>query len=108
IKWSGAFLEGAGLTLGEEVEQVNAFVSRIAVTTKHMSKAGRNDMLTLMAMRWNEQKMKNLATYLSRRYLKTTKALDMKDNGSGVDEGRVGSDRWAIRGLGQGCEGLGR
>ncbi|CAL8312955.1 unnamed protein product [Arctogadus glacialis] len=35
-------------------------------------------MLTLMAMRWNEQKMKNLATYLSRRYLKTTKALDMK------------------------------
>ena len=40
IKWSGAFLEGAGLTLGEEVEQVNAFVSRIAVTTKHMSKAG--------------------------------------------------------------------
>jgi hypothetical protein len=39
IKWSGAFLEGAGLTLGEEVEQVNAFISSISVTTKHMSKA---------------------------------------------------------------------
>ena len=40
VKWSGAYQEGAGLTLGEEVEQVNAFLSRIAVTTKHMSKAG--------------------------------------------------------------------
>lgn len=40
VKWSGAYQEGAGLTLGEEVEQVKAFLSRIAVTTKHMSKAG--------------------------------------------------------------------
>ncbi|KAK5898185.1 hypothetical protein CgunFtcFv8_015625 [Champsocephalus gunnari] len=76
VKWSGAYQEGTGLTLGEEVEQVNAFLSRIAVTTKHMSKAGRTDMLTLMAMRWNQQKVSNLATSLSRRYLKTTKALE--------------------------------
>ncbi|KAI4825215.1 hypothetical protein KUCAC02_020902, partial [Chaenocephalus aceratus] len=76
VKWSGAYQEGAGLTLGEEVEQVNAFLSRIAVTTKHMSKAGRTDMLTLMAMRWNQQKVSTLATSLSRRYLKTTKALE--------------------------------
>ncbi|XP_034087553.1 uncharacterized protein LOC117556364 [Gymnodraco acuticeps] len=41
-----------------------------------MSKAGRTDMLTLMAMRWNQQKVSNLATSLSRRYLKTTKALE--------------------------------
>jgi hypothetical protein len=41
VKWSGAFQEGAGSTLGEEVEQCNAFLSRIAVTTKHMSKAGK-------------------------------------------------------------------
>lgn len=40
VKWSGAYQDGAGLTLGEEVEQCNAFLSRIAVTTKHMSKAG--------------------------------------------------------------------
>ncbi|CAM4568525.1 unnamed protein product [Leuciscus chuanchicus] len=59
VKWSGAYQQGAGLTLGEEVEQCNAFLSRIAVTTKHMSKAGRTDMLTLMAMRWNQQKFKN-------------------------------------------------
>ncbi|XDV42699.1 hypothetical protein PO909_011316 [Leuciscus waleckii] len=75
VKWSGAYQDGAGLTLGEEVEQCNAFLSRIAVTTKHMSKAGRTDMLTLMAMRWNQQKFNNLAISLTRRYQKTTKAL---------------------------------
>ncbi|KAI9520580.1 hypothetical protein NQZ68_015119 [Dissostichus eleginoides] len=75
VKWSGAYQDGAGLTLGEEVEQGNAFLSRIAVTTKHMSKAGRTDMLTLLAMRWNQQKINNLATLLSHRYQKATKAL---------------------------------
>ncbi|CAM4703719.1 unnamed protein product [Leuciscus chuanchicus] len=75
VKWSGAYQDGAGLTLGEEVEQCNAFLSRIAVTTKHMSKAGRTDMLTLMAMRWNQQKFDNLAISLTRRYQKTTKSL---------------------------------
>ncbi|XP_051250195.1 uncharacterized protein LOC127359916 [Dicentrarchus labrax] len=69
--------EGAGKTLGEEVEQCNASLSRIAVTTKHMSKAGRNDMLTLLAIRWNQQKCPNLATALSQRYHKTSKALNI-------------------------------
>ncbi|XP_039633813.1 uncharacterized protein LOC120544245 [Perca fluviatilis] len=75
VKWSGAYQEGAGSTLGEEVEQCNAFLSRIAVTTKHMSKAGRIDMLTVMAMRWNKQKFDNLASTLARRYRKATVAL---------------------------------
>ncbi|KAI9520734.1 hypothetical protein NQZ68_013138 [Dissostichus eleginoides] len=75
VKWSGAYQEGAGLTLGEEVEQCNAFLSRIAVTTKHMTKAGCTDMLTLLAMRWNQQKFRNLATSLCHRYQKTTKVL---------------------------------
>ncbi|XP_030277204.1 uncharacterized protein LOC115584017 isoform X2 [Sparus aurata] len=75
VKWSGAYQEGAGSTLGEEVEQCNAFLSRIAVTTKHMSKAGRIDMLTVMAMRWNKQKFDNLASTLSRRYRKATVTL---------------------------------
>ncbi|RXN30287.1 ATP-binding cassette sub-family D member 3 [Labeo rohita] len=35
----------------------------------------RTDMLTLMVMRWNQQKFNNLATALTRRYQKTTKAL---------------------------------
>nr|XP_043872711.1 uncharacterized protein LOC122761558 isoform X1 [Solea senegalensis]XP_043872712.1 uncharacterized protein LOC122761558 isoform X1 [Solea senegalensis]XP_043872713.1 uncharacterized protein LOC122761558 isoform X1 [Solea senegalensis]XP_043872714.1 uncharacterized protein LOC122761558 isoform X1 [Solea senegalensis] len=79
VKWSGAYQEGAGLTLGEEVEQCNAFLSRIAVTTKHMSKAGRTDMLTLLAMRWNQQKLDNLVTSLSHRYHKTIQSLQSKE-----------------------------
>ncbi|KAK5936111.1 hypothetical protein CgunFtcFv8_027913 [Champsocephalus gunnari] len=75
VQWSGAYQEGAGSTLGEEVEQCNAFLSRIAVTTKHMTTAGRTDMLTLVAMRWNQQQFRNVATSLCHRYQKTTKAL---------------------------------
>ncbi|XP_030278048.1 uncharacterized protein LOC115584637 [Sparus aurata] len=74
VKWSGAYQEGAGSTLEEEVEQWNAFLSRIAVTTKHMSKAGRIDMLTVMAMRWNQQKFDNMASMLC-RYWKATITL---------------------------------
>ncbi|XP_032364155.1 uncharacterized protein LOC116678296 [Etheostoma spectabile] len=43
-----------------------------------MSKAGRNDMLTLLAIRWNQQKCQNLATGLSQRYHKTSKALNIQ------------------------------
>ncbi|XP_038550884.1 uncharacterized protein LOC119902702 isoform X2 [Micropterus salmoides] len=78
VKWSGAYQQGAGLTLGEEVEQCNAFLSRIAVTTKHMSKAGRTDMLTLMAMRWNQQKFNNLAASLACRYQKDLESMKIQ------------------------------
>ncbi|KAI4819445.1 hypothetical protein KUCAC02_004691 [Chaenocephalus aceratus] len=40
IIWSGKNQEGAGMTAGEEVEQVNSYLSRCALTTKYMSKAG--------------------------------------------------------------------
>ncbi|XP_036003559.1 uncharacterized protein LOC118566231 [Fundulus heteroclitus] len=75
IKWGGAFQEGAGSTIGEEVEQVNSFLSRAAITTKYMSKAGRKDMLTLLALGWNERKLENLSHTLSQRYLKTVRIL---------------------------------
>ncbi|XP_035994695.1 uncharacterized protein LOC118563667 [Fundulus heteroclitus] len=75
IKWGGAFQEGAGSTIGEEVEQVNSFLSRAAITTKYMSKAGRKDMLTLLALGWNERKLENLSRTLSQRYLKTVRIL---------------------------------
>lgn len=35
--------------------------------------AGRNDMLTLLAIRWNQQKCQNLATALSQRYHKVNR-----------------------------------
>ncbi|KAI4824074.1 hypothetical protein KUCAC02_012617 [Chaenocephalus aceratus] len=39
IVWSGRNLEGAGSTAGEEVEMVNSFLSRCAITTKYMTKS---------------------------------------------------------------------
>lgn len=98
IKWSGRNQEGAGTTAGEEVEQVNSYLSRCALTTKYMSKAGdclycvlsyskenclsynpfhlfstaRVDMLTLHAMGWNEKKCLSLHKTLSTRYVKAS------------------------------------
>lgn len=75
VQWSGKNQTGAGTTIGEEVEQVNSFLSRVALTTKYMSKAARVDMITLHAKGWNEQKKKNLHTYLSQRYIKTVQKI---------------------------------
>ncbi|XP_058624139.1 uncharacterized protein LOC131535024 isoform X2 [Onychostoma macrolepis] len=75
IKWSGRNQEGAGTTAGEEVEQVNSYLSRCALTTKYMSKAARVDMLTLHAMGWNHKKRLSLHQSLSTRYVKTCQRL---------------------------------
>ena len=103
IKWGGAFQEGAGSTIGAEVEQVNRFLSRAAITTKYMSKAGmcvyvcvpsnlllnnnnlytlalnlgRTDMLTLLAWGWNKSKVENMGRTLSQRYLKVNLNIDI-------------------------------
>ncbi|XP_033971570.1 uncharacterized protein LOC117470805 [Trematomus bernacchii] len=75
IIWSGKNQEGAGMTAGEEVEQVNSYLSRCALTTKYMSKAARLDMLTVHAMGWNRKKGDSLHQALSTRYVKTSKRL---------------------------------
>ncbi|KAI9525701.1 hypothetical protein NQZ68_006250 [Dissostichus eleginoides] len=75
MKWSGKNQEGAGMTAGEEVEQVNSYLSRCALTTKYMSKAARLDMLTVHAMGWNRKKGDSLHQALSTRYVKTSKRL---------------------------------
>lgn len=34
--WDGGWQDGAARTSGEEVEQINSYVSRLGSTTKHM------------------------------------------------------------------------
>ncbi|ROL52540.1 hypothetical protein DPX16_11645, partial [Anabarilius grahami] len=75
ITWSGKNQEGAGSTAGEEVEQVNSYLSRCALTTKYMSKGARVDMLTIHAMAWNYKKNTTLHRALSARYVKTCQRL---------------------------------
>ncbi|XP_047657921.1 uncharacterized protein LOC113647498 isoform X3 [Tachysurus fulvidraco] len=84
IKWSGRNQEGAGTTAGEEVEQVNSYLSRCALTTKYMSKAARVDMVTLHAVGWNHKKSLSLHQALSTRYVKTCQRL--QDETTRLDE----------------------
>ncbi|XP_051992989.1 uncharacterized protein LOC127651276 isoform X1 [Xyrauchen texanus] len=72
VRWGGRSLDGAGNTVGEEVEQVNSFLSRAALVTKYMTKAGRVNMLTRQAMGWNRRKRDNLHQVLAHRYVKIT------------------------------------
>ncbi|CAM4491361.1 unnamed protein product [Leuciscus chuanchicus] len=67
--------EGAGTTIGEEVEQVNSFLSRAAICSKYMSKAVRTDMLTIQASGWNKRKAENLDRTLAKRYVKTVQKI---------------------------------
>ncbi|KAK6307771.1 hypothetical protein J4Q44_G00210420 [Coregonus suidteri] len=55
IKWGGRNQEGAGTTLGEEVEQGNICLSRAAICSKQMSKGARTDMVSIQAMGWNRR-----------------------------------------------------
>ncbi|CAL8342125.1 unnamed protein product [Arctogadus glacialis] len=69
VRWGGRNQDGAGNTVGEEVEQVNSFLSRAALITKYMTKAGRENMLTQQAMGWNRKKTENLHKALAQRYV---------------------------------------
>ncbi|XP_034091813.1 uncharacterized protein LOC117559245 [Gymnodraco acuticeps] len=72
VRWAGRSQDGAGNTVGEEVEQVNSFLSRAALVTKYMTKSGRVNMLTQQAMGWNRRKRDNLHQVLAHRYVKIT------------------------------------
>ncbi|KAK1900130.1 Tumor necrosis factor ligand superfamily member 10 [Dissostichus eleginoides] len=76
ILWNARNQEGAGTTLGEEVEQVNSFLSRCALTTKYMAKSARTDMLTVHAMGWNHRKKNGLHIALSPRFKKTAEKTE--------------------------------
>ncbi|KAI4801695.1 hypothetical protein KUCAC02_019573 [Chaenocephalus aceratus] len=77
LRWGGRNQKGAGNTIGEEVEQVNSFLSRAAihVCSKYMSKAVRTDMLTIQASGWNKRKAANLEQTLAKRYMKTVQRI---------------------------------
>ncbi|CDQ97105.1 unnamed protein product [Oncorhynchus mykiss] len=71
IKWGGRNQEGAGTTLGKEMEQGCSFLSRAAICSKqfYLAFLPRTDILTIQAMGWNRRK-NNMHRVLSRRYLK--------------------------------------
>ncbi|XP_077091467.1 uncharacterized protein LOC143742476 isoform X2 [Siphateles boraxobius] len=75
VRWGGRNQDGAGNTVGEEV---NSFLSRAALVTKYMTKAGRENMLTQQAMGWNRKKTENLHKVLARRYIKISERANLE------------------------------
>ncbi|KAG1935338.1 hypothetical protein F2P79_019418 [Pimephales promelas] len=78
VRWGGRNQDGAGNTVGEEVEQVNSFLSRAALVTKYMTKAGKENMLTQQAMGWNRKKTENLHKVLACRYIKISEKVKLE------------------------------
>ncbi|CAL8236874.1 unnamed protein product [Arctogadus glacialis] len=79
VRWGGRSQDGAGNTVGEEVEQVNSFLSRAALTTKYMTKSGRSDMLTVLAMVWNQRNVDGLHKTLTKRFVKSTQRAEVEE-----------------------------
>ncbi|XP_069176922.1 uncharacterized protein [Procambarus clarkii] len=70
VLYGGRWEEGSGMTLGEEAEQVFAYLSRYNSTTKNMLKAERTEELTEGAVFWNHRKIDGLARALVTRLRK--------------------------------------
>lgn len=69
IIYFGHWKDGAGGTLGEEQEQVFSTFSRYCNVTKYMSRASRNDFLTMAMFYWNSRKEAGLPLFLTKRLL---------------------------------------
>nr|XP_045585894.1 uncharacterized protein LOC123747719 isoform X2 [Procambarus clarkii] len=75
VLYGGRWQEGSGMTLGEEAEQVFAYLSRYNSTTKNMLKAERTEELTEGAVFWNHRKIDGLARALVTRLRKVLKII---------------------------------
>lgn len=75
VIWGGRWQTDSACSTGEEVEQINSYMSRCSNTTKYMLPEGRDELLTEHAMGWNKRKILNLVDSLSRRYLRAQKML---------------------------------
>ncbi|XP_028417750.1 uncharacterized protein LOC114542274 [Dendronephthya gigantea] len=69
VTWGGRWQQGSAYTTGEEVEQINSYISRLGSTTKYMNAGGRDETITEHVMHWNKQKVMKLHISLSKRYI---------------------------------------
>lgn len=59
VIWGGRWQTDSACSTGEEVEQINSYMSRCSNTTKYMLPEGRDELLTEHAMGWNKRKILN-------------------------------------------------
>nr|CAH0102906.1 unnamed protein product [Daphnia galeata] len=75
ILWNPHWKTGAGLTGGEEHEQVFSKFHLYAYVTKHMTKINRFDFLTQAILYWNWEKIENMPNSLRKNIEKARKAV---------------------------------
>ncbi|GAQ89589.1 hypothetical protein KFL_005390090 [Klebsormidium nitens] len=68
VLFGGRHQVGAGAGSGEDMELIFAYLSLFGSTTKNMSEASREELLTEAILAWNERKLDGLAKSLMERY----------------------------------------
>ncbi|KAJ7337885.1 hypothetical protein OS493_008043 [Desmophyllum pertusum] len=76
VLWGGRWQEGSACTTGEEVEQINAHMSRCGNTTKYMLPEGRDELITEHALAWNKRKICAMVTSLVKRFERAVQMCD--------------------------------
>ncbi|XP_043246029.1 uncharacterized protein LOC122393759 isoform X2 [Amphibalanus amphitrite] len=77
ITFGGFWREGSGWSVMETTEIANAFLSRACNTTKYMTSAQRNDALTDMVLKYNEEKHRRMPTLLIRKMKEAERRIPM-------------------------------
>ncbi|KAK4045348.1 hypothetical protein OUZ56_032885 [Daphnia magna] len=96
IIYFGHWKDGAGGTLGEEQEQVFSTFSRYCNVTKYMSRASRNDFLTMAMFYWNSRKEAGLPLFLTKRLLNSLNIVNMLDNNNNNIEKKNSKVYWKL------------
>ncbi|XP_046862765.1 uncharacterized protein LOC124456337 [Xenia sp. Carnegie-2017] len=93
--------KGSAYSTGEEVEQINSYLSRLANTTKYMLPESREELITEHALAWNKRKICDLSSSLCKRYAKyieaqenTRKELDEMVSGVNLSPNHVDFLQW--------------
>ncbi|KAJ7349533.1 hypothetical protein OS493_038720 [Desmophyllum pertusum] len=76
VLWGGRWQEGSACTTGEEMEQINAHMSRCGNTTKYMLPEGRDELITEHALAWNKRKICAMVTSLVKRFERAVQMCD--------------------------------
>ncbi|CAM4573646.1 unnamed protein product [Leuciscus chuanchicus] len=78
VRWGGRSQEGAGNTVVRAALERKLLTCSTSSPTKYMTKSGRGDMITVLAMGWNNRKVESLHKTLAKRFVKTTQRAEME------------------------------
>lgn len=95
VLWGGRWQVGSACSTGEEVEQINSYMSRCGNTTKYMLPEGRDEVLTEHAIAWNKRKICAMPAMLVKRFARVVEMChaSKKDCDNILTEYNLNSDK---------------